>query len=285
MKKMLCMLLGIMTAGAVFAAEAKAPEVTSEERSKEAYVLGQIYKEHGLNEYATKEFQKAYDVMQAPSVEEKLAERPAYAPGFASRKGDQYMVGKGDVIAIAVWENPDLSKTVKVRPDGMITFPLIGDFEAVGKTLPEIDEIVTERLKEFVRFPDVTVTLDAIGPRKIFVMGEVGSPGATSLGDTGTMLEVLSNAGGANDNAVTTSILVIRDAFGPNPRPERVNFKRFMKKHNPKDNVLLTPRDVVYVPEIFLTDLSRTMGYILDPLNKGIVADKVYQYYEGRFNK
>jgi len=283
MKKQFSALIGVFMATAVWAAETQPTlTVTKEERSKEAYLLGQIYKEHDMSDLATKEFQKAYDVIQAPGVDEKLSARPTYAPEFSGRRGDQYIVGKGDVLSIAVWENADLTKSVKVRPDGMITFPLIGDFEAQGKTLPEIDDIVTERLKEFVRFPDVSVTLDAIGPRKIFVMGEVGSPGSVSLGDTHTMLEVLSNAGGANDTAVTDSILVIRNAFGPNPTPERVNFKRYMKRHNPKDNVILSSNDVVYVPELFLSDLSRTMGLVLDPLNKGIVADKVYQYYENR---
>jgi polysaccharide export outer membrane protein len=279
--------MSLVLAVTAFAADtgADAPSILKEERSKESYLLGQIYKEHGMTDYATKEFQSAYDVIQNPSIDERLAERPAYAPGFAGRRGEHYVIGKGDVLSIAVWENPDLTKSVKVRPDGMLTFPLIGDFEAVGKTLPEIDEVITERLKEFVRYPDVTVTLDAIGPRRVIVLGEVGSPGVTSLGDTGTMLEVLTNAGSPSKTAVLRSVMVIRDAYGPNPKPERVNFARYMKHPNPKDNVILTPRDVVYVPEIFLSDLSRTMSLILDPLNKGIVADKVYQYYENRFNK
>ena len=275
-------MISLFVAGAVWAAEVQVPVITKEERSKEAYLLAQIYKEHDMNDLATKEFQKAYDVIQKPDIEEKLSERPPLVSPPPSRSGNQYVIGKGDVLSIAVWENGDLTKSVKVRPDGMITFPLIGDFEAIGKTLPEVDDIITSRLKEFVRFPDVTVTLDAIGPRKIIVLGEVGSPGVTNLGDTATMLEVLSNAGSPSKVAVLRSVIVIRNAYGANPMPERVNFARYMRHPNQKDNVILTSNDVVFVPEIFVSDLSRAMGLILDPLNKGIVADKVYQYYENR---
>lgn len=247
-----------------------------EEKAKELYSLGKIYKEHGLTDFAAKEFQKAYDIVLKDQQEKKLAAKEVKKQEVVK---DRYVIGPNDILNINVWENPDLTGNVKIRPDGMISFPLIDEFKVSGMTIDGVDKFLTERLKEFIRYPDVSVSLESIGGRKVIILGEIRSPGVVQLADAHTLLEAIALAGGATKNAVLRSVLVIKGGL-ENPTPQRVNLARYLKKPNTLDNIILEARDIVYIPETFLSDLSYTMSQILAPLQQGRIAHGDAGFYE-----
>lgn len=282
-KASLLILSFILTAAVSYAEVTENAEVLNS-RAREYYSLGKIYKEHGLMDYASREFEKAYDLIfmgnriaAASDSESADAMFNAYEKN-GSREG-LYVVGSGDMLHVGVWENPDLTKDIIVRPDGRVSYPLIGEFNAAGLTIPEVDHLLTTRLKEFLRYPDVSVTLKSMGGRRVLVLGEVKGPGIQTLKDSGTVLEAIALAGGETKNAVLKSVLVIKGGLA-NPVPYRVNLLRFLKRPNTDDNMVLDAEDIVYVPEKMLSDITYTMRLILSPLAEGRIAHGDVKFYE-----
>lgn len=254
-------------------------EQSREERAKEYYGLGKIYKEHGLTDFAAKEFEKAYDLVLEDSKNKVKAPKKKTKLADEEDRSNLYIVAANDTLGVNVWENPDLTGAYTIRPDGMVSFPLIGEFKADGMTIAELDSHITDKLKEYIRYPEVSVSLNGIGGRRVIILGEVKSPGTVQLADAHTLLEAIALAGGATKNAVLRSVLVIKGGL-ENPQPQRVNLARFFKKPNSKDNIVLEARDIVYVPETFLSDLSHSVSLILRPLAQGRVAHGDTQFYE-----
>ena len=158
-----------------------------------------------------------------------------------------YHIGVEDDLQISVWKEPDLSVTVVVRPDGMITMPLLNDISVVGLQPTELQALLTEKLKSFVNEPQVTVVVRGIKSRKIFVYGQINKAGAYPLVGKKTVLEVLAEAGGLNLFAKKGSIYVLRQSAG---KKERIpfNYNSALKGKNPNDNFELLPGDIVVVP-------------------------------------
>lgn len=273
-KKIGLLVLAVLLVSGSFAMASNGSN-SAEERAKEYYSLGKIYKEHGLVDHAAGEFQKAYDIMKVQPLVKKAEKKPI----AKNVQRGQYIVGVADTLNISVWENADLTRSVKVRPDGKVSFPLIDEFDAVGKTIPQIDDLITEKLKDYLRYPDVSVTLEGMGGRRVIILGEVKSPGIIALGDMSTVLEAIAIAGGPTSDAVLRSVLVIKGGLS-NPVPQRVNIARFLKKPSAADNVVLGPQDIVYVPETFLSDITYKMNQILAPLASGRVAYGDVKFYE-----
>jgi polysaccharide export outer membrane protein len=161
--------------------------------------------------------------------------------------GDAYRIGVDDELQISVWKEPELSAPVVVRPDGMITLPLVDDLNVVGQTPKELQALLTEKLKPFVNEPQVTVIVRAIHSWKVYLMGQVPRPGAYPLSDRKTIVQLLAEAGGMNAFAKTSSIYVLRHQNG---REIRIpfNYKRAIKGIPDKDEVSLMPGDMVVVP-------------------------------------
>lgn len=105
------------------------------------------------------------------------------------------------MLHISVWENPDLEQDVIVRPDGKISFPLIDEVQAEGLTISELDKVMTEKLKEYIRYPDVSISLKKMAGERIIVLGEVKSPGVYTLSGRKTVLEAVALAGGFTKDA------------------------------------------------------------------------------------
>jgi polysaccharide biosynthesis/export protein len=158
-----------------------------------------------------------------------------------------YRIGTEDELQISVWKEPDFSTSVVVRPDGMITLPLLNDLYVVGLQTTDLQALLTEKLKPFVNEPQVTVIVRSIRSRKVFVYGEVGRPGAYPIGGSKTVLEVLADAGGLSVFAKKGSIYVLRKANNKQSKL-RFNYKSALKGTNPADNFELLPCDVVVVP-------------------------------------
>jgi polysaccharide export outer membrane protein len=124
----------------------------------------------------------------------------------------EFFLGPEDVVEVTVWRNQDLSRTVVVRPDGMISLPLIGDVQASGLTAAQVSERISKRLSEFKENPSVSVSVKEINSYFIYVVGEVVRPGKYPLKSYATVLQAISLAGGFTQYASKNKMAVIRSA-------------------------------------------------------------------------
>jgi polysaccharide export outer membrane protein len=182
----------------------------------------------------------------AEQTDKKADEQPN-AP-TPKRTSDDYVIGPSDVLAINVWKDAELTRTVPVRPDGRISLPLIGELKVSGLTTREVQRIVTERLKEYISDPVVSVIVQEVKSRTYVVVGKVVHPGSYELGKPTTVLEAIAIAGGFLDFAKPNKAYVIRRA--PDGSTERLPFdyKRVIDGRNPEQNVDLKSGDTVVVP-------------------------------------
>jgi polysaccharide export outer membrane protein len=158
-----------------------------------------------------------------------------------------YHIGAGDVLEISVWKDPELSRTVTVPPDGIISFPLIDNIRVTNLTVADLDKIITQKLSEFV--PDVTVTvmLTEINSLKAYVIGKVNSPGMYDITLETNVMQILAQAGGLTPFASDGNILILRQK---NNQITKIQFDygEVQKGKNLEQNILLQPGDVVVVP-------------------------------------
>lgn len=166
----------------------------------------------------------------------------------AKTSGGEYIIGMEDVLSISVWREPDLSlREVVVRPDGKISLPLVDEIMANGLSPSQLQGVITERLKEFVAAPNVTVTVIRIVSQSVSVVGLVARPGTYPLGTSTTVIEMLARAGGPVEFAKTKDIKVLRKEADKTTQ-FLVNYKDIMKGKNLQQNIILKKGDVVLVP-------------------------------------
>lgn len=161
---------------------------------------------------------------------------------------ENFLIGADDVLAISVWKEPDLSRSIPVRSDGKITLPLIGEVQASGKTPRQLQQEIADKLQSFISEPEVTVIVQEIRSQRYNVLGMVAKPGSYMLTKSTTVLDAIAVAGGFRDFAKKKSIYVLRQ--GPDGAQSRLpfNYKEVVKGKNPEQNVTLKPRDTVVVP-------------------------------------
>jgi polysaccharide export outer membrane protein len=175
------------------------------------------------------------------------AAKPETPPASALTPEERltYIIGVEDELQISVWREPELSTTVAVRPDGMITLPLINDVKAVGLKTEELQNILIDKLKNFVNEPQVTVIVRSIRSRKVYLVGEVGHQGTFTINGDMTALELLAAAGGVGPFAKADSIYILREQNG---KKIRIPFHYKKAVAGKSENVTLQPGDVVVVP-------------------------------------
>jgi len=166
--------------------------------------------------------------------------------GKAVVENESYVIGAEDVLYIHVWKEDALSKTLPVRMDGNISLPLIHQIKAAGLTPPQLEEAIVRRLREYYENPLVSVTVMEANSFKVYVSGQVKTPGVYKLGSETTILQIIPMAGGFTDWANQKKILVIRKENGKEMRVT-VNYKKAMKG-DPKSNVILKSGDTIIVP-------------------------------------
>jgi polysaccharide export outer membrane protein len=160
---------------------------------------------------------------------------------------DQYVIGPEDVLYIHVWREDALSRTVPVRMDGNISLPLVNEVKAEGLTPLKLKENLTERFKEFFENPNVSVTVIEANSFKVYVSGQVKTPGVYRLRSETTLLQIIPMAGGFTDWANPKKILVIRKENGKE-KHMTVNYKKIMNGDDPGSNLILKAGDTVIVP-------------------------------------
>ena len=167
-------------------------------------------------------------------------------PNPAKPPEEFYVIGAGDSIGINVWKEPSLSGSVKVRPDGYITMPLINEVQVVGLTTAQLRKLLEEKYKEFTTDPFVTIRIEGILSSEVFLVGEVGKSGAFQLNGNETILQVLSRVGGLGIFADRSNIRVVRRE-GDKITQYIVDYDAILKG-DLKQDILLRPGDRIIIP-------------------------------------
>lgn len=142
------------------------------------------------------------------------AAAPAAARASTEARDEGYQIGPEDILEISVWKEPGLQKEILVRPDGGISFPLVGDLQAVGKTVAQVQAEIVAGLRKYIPDPAVSVTVLKIASNKIYVIGKVNKPGEYLTGRYVDVLQALSMAGGLTPFAAANDIKILRKENG-----------------------------------------------------------------------
>jgi polysaccharide export outer membrane protein len=163
-----------------------------------------------------------------------------------------FLLGPEDVLVVTVWKNQDLSREVVIRPDGMISMPLIGDIKAAGLSSDVLAKRITERLTEFMSSPTVSVQVKEVNSYFIYVMGEVLKPGKYQLKSYATVLQGVSLAGGFTPFASRNKMVVVRNIEdgGGEKRELRIpaGYSDLTNGTGPVGNFVLKSGDIIVVP-------------------------------------
>jgi polysaccharide export outer membrane protein len=169
------------------------------------------------------------------------------APAKPATVDPNYVIGAQDMIDVSVWKEPEVSRTVPVRPDGKISLPLLNDVQAAGLTPSQLAAQLTDSLKKFVANPQVTVIVTAINSQRVYIMGEVTRAGAYPLLPGMTFLQALSSAGGFTQFANLKKIYLLRPENGKQVKYP-FNYKEVIRGKNPEQNISLKAGDTIVVP-------------------------------------
>lgn len=159
----------------------------------------------------------------------------------------EYKIGPQDMLRVDVWKEPEISRTIPVRPDGKISLPLLNDVQAAGLSPMQLAGSIRDGLTKYMSAPQVTVTVTEINSRRVFLTGEVARPGAVALLPNMTVLQALSSGGGFTQFAKLKNIYVLRVENGKQVKLA-FNYKEVVKGKNPEENILLQAGDVIVVP-------------------------------------
>lgn len=160
---------------------------------------------------------------------------------------NRYIIGPEDVLMISVWREEGLTRQVRVRPDGRISFPLVGEIQAAGRTAPELQAELTKRLQAFVTAPAVSVIIEDINSYKVYVLGEVERPGLLPVKGPVTVLQALALAGGLKPFAKGDRMILVRQDEGRTLRV-RLNYRDIVLGRNGAVNLKLEAGDTLVVP-------------------------------------
>jgi len=167
--------------------------------------------------------------------------------GSALAQEAGYTVKPGDTLTISVWKEPDLQGPVLVTPDGAFSFPLVGQVDARGKTVTELQNILAAKLGKFIADPVVTVSVQDIRGNKVYVIGQVNRPGEFIVNPRVDVMQALSMAGGTTPFAALGDIIILRRT-GTQQEALRFDYTDLVKGRNLQQNIELRSGDIVVVP-------------------------------------
>jgi polysaccharide export outer membrane protein len=160
----------------------------------------------------------------------------------------EYRIGAGDALQISVWKEPEASGAVVVRPDGMISTPLIKEIQVAGLTPTQAQNLITERLVKVIQEPDVTIVVTGMNSKKIYLMGGLKKVGPIPYTYSMTVMQAISEAGGLSDYAKRKKIYVLRNENGKETKFP-FNYDDVLKGNHMEQNIMLLPGDTLVVPQ------------------------------------
>jgi polysaccharide biosynthesis/export protein len=183
-------------------------------------------------------------LLRAPRPAAQTAPSAAAA---AKAHDNSFIIGNDDLLAIDVWKEPGITRTIPVRSDGKISLPLAGELQAAGLTPAKLEQDIAARLKNYISEPEVTVIVQQVNSQKFNILGQVVKPGSYVIANSPTVLDAIALAGGFRDFAKKKSIYVLRQgASGETRLP--FNYKDVSQGKNMTQNIKLEPGDTVIVP-------------------------------------
>jgi polysaccharide biosynthesis/export protein len=172
----------------------------------------------------------------------------ATSPTSTPQVPDEFVIGTGDVLAINVWKEPEISRVVPVRSDGRISLPLVGEVQASGKTARQLEDELHAKVKEFVSEPEVTVIVQEIKSQRFNILGMVSKPGSYTLTKPMRVIDAIALAGGFRDFAKQKDIYVLRRNADGSETRLAFNYKDVIKGRSSQQNVPLESNDTIVVP-------------------------------------
>lgn len=169
------------------------------------------------------------------------------AAAWSVDSNERYPVNPGDTLSISVWQEPSLQGEVVVRPDGYFSFPLVGEIQASGRPVSEIESAVATKLKEFIPDAVVTVSVGSLDGYKIYVIGQVRNAGEFALNTNIDVMRALAQAGGLTEFADLRSIRILRRTDGKQ-QAIPFDYRDVIRGENLEQNIILQAGDVVIVP-------------------------------------
>lgn len=185
-------------------------------------------------------------VVSAPKSEGAQAAQPE-GPPEAEKADLEYILGPGDQLDVAVWKDDALTRSLAVLPDGTISFPLIGELEAAGKSVPQLKKDLEAKLTRFLPEPNVSVNVRQVNSQLVYVLGRVNTPGRLMLSSNINVLQALAMAGGFNPFADRSNVKIIRYE-GDKTKVIKFDYDYVVKKEKPELNFGLKRGDVIIVP-------------------------------------
>jgi len=172
----------------------------------------------------------------------------ALTPCLHAQEKETYIIGGGDVLDITTWKEPDFSREeILVKIDGNISFPLVGEIQAEGKTTLQLQNTIEKMLTEYVASPTVTVTVRSTGSKMFYILGEVVNTGEYPLTKHLTVLQAFALAGGFTEWASKKEIILLRNVDG-NEQALTINYKNILKGKDYSQNVKIQANDTIIVP-------------------------------------
>jgi polysaccharide export outer membrane protein len=172
---------------------------------------------------------------------------PSDTPNPAKPPEEFYSIGAGDSLGIMVWKEPTLSGSVRVRPDGFVTLPLVNELQVVGMTTAQLRKVLEDKYREYTVDPFVTIRIEGIASSEVFLIGQVGKPGAFPLQGNETLLQLLTRAGGLSIFADRSNLRIVRRE-GDKITEYIIDYDAILKG-DLKQDILLRPGDRIIVPE------------------------------------
>jgi polysaccharide export outer membrane protein len=172
----------------------------------------------------------------------------AAAASGARPHDNSFVIGNDDRLAINVWKEPDLTRSIPVRSDGKISLPLVGELQAAGRTPLQLEQDIANRLRNYITEPEVTVMVEQINSEKFNILGQVTKPGSYPLTAATTVMDAIATAGGFKDFAKQKGIYILRQNSRGGESRIPFNYKDFIKGKNSGQNIKLEPRDTIVVP-------------------------------------
>jgi polysaccharide export outer membrane protein len=161
--------------------------------------------------------------------------------------GPDYLLGPGDLLDIAVWKDETLTKSVIVLPDGKISFPLIGEIKAAGRTIAQLKQEIAEKISPYAPDPTLSVEVKQVNSMLVYVIGRVYTPGRFALNTNVNVLQALTMAGGVNPFAKRDKIKIFRQE-GKKTTIFRFKYDEVVEGTNLEQNIMLQRGDLIVVP-------------------------------------
>ena len=190
-------------------------------------------------------FLSSSSMVHAQSEKEDIAKKQAQAEIAAD--SNQYVIGAEDVLYIHTWKEESLSRTVPVRMDGKISIPLIDEVQAAGLTPLQLKEVLVEKFRKFIDNPSVSVVVMEANSFKVYVSGQVRTPGVYRIRSETSLMQIIPMAGGFTDWANQKKILILRKEDGKEKRIT-VNYKKIIEGKEPMSSSILKSGDTIIVP-------------------------------------